>query len=528
VKWLIPLLWVSAACGQPAAWWERRDDLFLFRTSQGIMEVDFYSASTFRVHRGPPGPPGHRFRTNPVDIGLTASADGGLQLETGELRVTVTRSGLLSVSLAGGHRLFAESAATFASGKFELALEVPAREQFFGFGTRPHTEADARGLVLDAATPFFVTGNGYAHWMATPGRYRYDVAKSSATRVLITADAVPWAEYYVAFGPSLKEIWEQRLTVVGAPAPPNRENLELISGTRLPAAATSFPQTDLCGDARALVHASLSGVPMPAFDLGHYANADVETYRRAARLGVFAPVLYESKAPADAARLAIRNEAASYRKSLSQFLLTYADEVRTRIYPVWHPLRHQFPQDPQAGARVDGAMFGDELLLFPVCDGSAQKTTYLPPGNWTDWNTGKAHRGRMNATLDVPPDGMIVLAKNGSIMPIGSGEVTELHYFPRLGGEFFFYEPEASDYSQVHAGPAADVYRVEIESKVDRRYEWVLHHMERPTGVEQVDKGPLPDWKYDPDKRTVRFVVDAPANSDIIHNILCRAVEAKP
>ena len=61
----------------------------------------------------------------------------------------------------------------------------------------------------------------------------------------------------------------------------------------------------------------------------------------------------------------------------------------------------------------------------------------------------------------------------------------ELHYFPSLGGEFFLWEPDKQENSQFHAAPAGDFARVEIESKVARTYEWVIHHANRPQNVEE-------------------------------------------
>jgi hypothetical protein len=58
-----------------------------------------------------------------------------------------------------------------------------------------------------------------------------------------------------------------------------------------------------------------------------------------------------------------------------------------------------------------------------------------------------------------------------------------LHYFPRLGGEFFVFENEPQDYSLIHAAPAGDFMRLEIESRKDRYYEWILHHVDRPRKV---------------------------------------------
>src|SRR5437016_1799982 len=74
-----------------------------------------------------------------------------------------------------------------------------------------------------------------------------------------------------------------------------------------------------------------------------------------------------------------------------------------------------------------------------------------------------------------------VFARNGSIVPLDSAAGMALHYFPKLGAEFFLIDSEG--WTQVHAAPAGDVMRLQIESKKAREYEWVVHHVERPAKV---------------------------------------------
>ncbi len=51
-----------------------------------------------------------------------------------------------------------------------------------------------------------------------------------------------------------------------------------------------------------------------------------------------------------------------------------------------------------------------------------------------------------------------------------------LHYMPKLAAEFFLFEPQVAEYTQMHAAPALDLMRLEIESKTARSYEWIVHH----------------------------------------------------
>jgi len=100
--------------------------------------------------------------------------------------------------------------------------------------------------------------------------------------------------------------------------------------------------------------------------------------------------------------------------------------------------------------------------------------------------------------------------KSGSILPLDplkTGEAMLLHYIPSLAAEYFIYEPDLGDYSQLHAGPAGDAMRLEIESQKDRLYEWVAHHvaevreatsggvtLERVSSREELRAGA---WHYD-------------------------------
>ena len=84
-------------------------------------------------------------------------------------------------------------------------------------------------------------------------------------------------------------------------------------------------------------------------------------------------------------------------------------------------------------------------------------------------------------TITVTTAALPVFARNGTIVPLDPPAGMALHYFPKLGAEFFLLEEDG--WTQVHAAPAADVMRLEIESKKAREYQWVVHHVERPVKV---------------------------------------------
>ncbi len=104
-----------------------------------------------------------------------------------------------------------------------------------------------------------------------------------------------------------------------------------------------------------------------------------------------------------------------------------------------------------------------------------------------------------------------------------------LHYFPKLGAEFFLLESDLADYTQVHAAPAADIMRLEIESKTDRDYQWVVHHLEKPSEVgfgevkyrQVTGSSGMADrtWFYDPATKILQVRVHVKPDEDNIINL---------
>ncbi|MCS7025915.1 MAG: hypothetical protein NZV14_14020 [Bryobacteraceae bacterium] len=532
LSWLASVLPVSA---QRPLLWQRRANTFRIEIGKRPMEIELVTASLVRVSRGVLSSSRRPYTDEPVEAHATG-LPGGLQIDTQELRLQVSNTdGLVRVSLLGGLTLLVETAAQLLDGAARLEFEIQPSEKLYGFGPRPHWELDARGLLLKSATPSYISSRGYSVWFPGSPLFEFDVGSSRKDRLSIRGQQIGNLEYFLAFGPSVKEIWEQRMKVQGSMQQTvAAADVEFLRGAWLPRGATPLPMTgQVCEDARALVHAALSGVFLPAFDLAKYQQAEEATFQRAVSLGLLAPVLFDSSPQTwPPSRQTMLDQVAKRRKQLNHYLLVYADEVRARGYPVIHPLLMQFPRDPLAARRADLFMVGDEMLVAPFCDGQP-RTFYLPMGQWTDWNTERIYPGKREVELEAPGDGVILLIKNGSIVPVAgveSGDPTQLHYFPKNGGEFFIYEPEASDYTQIHASPAAEVYRLEIESKVSRLYEWVLHHMDKPAAVEQVSgpiyrqapaPGPLTpgSWRYDERMRRLHIGVDAAAHSDVIVNV---------
>ncbi len=254
----------------------------------------------------------------------------------------------------------------------------------------------------------------------------------------------------------------------------------------------------------------------PALRLAPYADAPAELRERVRQ--VFSLVPEVAPAPIGLSE---------FRGKLGSFLTAYAVEARDRGFPLWHPLPFEFPADPECARHADEFLLGDEMLIAPVYQPGNRRPVYLPPGIWTSLETNAVANGRQTITVDTAS--LPVFARNGSIVPLDEEGEMELHYFPTLAAEFFLLESDVQEWTEVHAAPAADVMRLEIEAKKLRTYQWVVHHVERPGGVgfeerryseapslERLQAG---GWFWDARRRDLHIRLRAEAGQDAIVNV---------
>ena len=161
--------------------------------------------------------------------------------------------------------------------------------------------------------------------------------------------------------------------------------------------------------------------------------------------------------------------------------------------------------------------------VFPIGDGGPATSALL--------ESPQAAVADANGVLYIADSGngaIRKVARNGTIIPLDSGGGMGLHYFPALGAEFFVLEKDVNEWTQIHAAPADDVYRLEIDSRVARSYQWVVHHVERPASVGFEDRkfteakqlSGLPDaaWFYDAGQKNLHIKARVGAREDsVIH-----------
>ena len=352
----------------------------------GHAEFEWMSTATFRFARE-------------WHINRAIVSSGSLELESDLLKVDLDTATLNIRVSAAGKPLADLPAPTRAPGKMILDRKLPPGERVHG-----NSGATAR-------PPFFFTSRGYGQVVRGAAKYLVDLgAGADPGRVRVTAQGSDRIEYFFHYGPTIKEIFEQRKHAIPIPERIPRRRLDFSKLT--------------CAEIRKLNAESIGGG-------------------------------FNEEEPGP---------------EWKAFMGAYVREIYDRGLPTIRPLLMQFPRDPNAHKNLDVTMFGDELLIAPQC---ASPLT-LPQGLWTDLETGVQHKGRSTVTLT---GDVTIFARNGAIVPIQKPNLVELHYFPKLAAEFFILETDVSDYTQVHASEAADFWRLQIESKVARTYEWVLHHI---------------------------------------------------
>lgn len=472
-----------------------------FQLDRGSAEISWLSNSTFRFRRTLEGPlaPLEQKAADPVSVHID-DTPGAVRMASAHIEVVVQKHGLLlRVSKLDGTPLSVDLSEPRAdAGGVVWERQMPRDARYYGLGPRTAPSLDLRGASINAEIPFLVSSTGFGEFHAGSGPFRFDFTDPDRYRV-----EAPDVDYYFYYGPTVKEVFKER-NAVGPPAHP----------WRVPAPA-ALEWSGLRDSLLRMVHAAMSGVVEPGFDLSPYNPAAPLLQQRARQIGSLAPTVTPGTVGLS-----------GFRKQLDAFFAAYAPEVDYHGYPTWHPLPFQFPDDPECARHADEFMLGDEMLVAPIVDATGKRSLYLPQGIWTNLETNEVTSGRR--TVLVETQGLPVFARNGTIIPLDAGNGMALHYFPKLGAEFFLLEQDLGEYSQLHAAPAADIMRLEIESKKERDYQWVIHHVDKPSAVgfeniqyREVTPKEMADrtWFYDPQHKNLQVRVHVKANQDCIINL---------
>ncbi len=488
----ILLIAISAAyAGVVSRDWE--NGKLTLQLDDGVAEIEWIGSTAFRYSRGAVSLPVlPKIKHEPVAVEFEDTRDA-LKLRGRYITVEIAKA-------TAKLRVSANNE-TIANLSIEAAeLHIAPLAKIFG-------------LAGPGDSQRFFFSNGYGIFVRSPRQCKFDLDHGLVHASSASMDVM----FY--YGPTPKEIFEQHQNVTGR-TELTSQSLLVRTSDRLPLAASPLPTTPLDSWealsqlVRTLDQWSLSAVLYPAMDLSTLSGRG-EIAKRASDLAVMLPLLYGDAHGFDRAA----------RERWEPYLVTYLREAYDRGYPVIRPLPVQFSRDKNLDPQPGVFMFGDEVLLAPVVAPGARLHLQLPRGLWTDLRTNIEYKGNQSIDIEAPPGQVPTFARNGALLPLAAKGAMELHYFPSLGGEFFLWESDKRDNSQFHAAPAGDFTRVEMESKVARTYEWVIHHTKRPVNVD--DCTPVRQrsalkpgtWWHDKARNDLHVMVHADAGTDRIVNI---------
>lgn len=502
---------LSCVCFAQPVTYTVAGNLVQFRARDGAAEFEWLSSASFRFRRDwrPNSSPKLPRTASKIEF-QTEERGTEVVLTSRYLSVIIDRATFGIGVTAEGKPI---DLGVFAKepGKLVCRRSLVAGEQLFGLGTTESKGLDNRGLRISGDPDLLLSSEGYGLVYRTPGNYVYDLGASNPKVMRVVLNGADSIEEFFYYGPTPKEILESRRQQLSLDELPS-EYLRILSERELPGDVTQLPAGSACELMHSLAQLSMSGRLYPATDIA----------RTPASIAPLLPLLYSASGQA-------AESLKHQRERWTPYLIAYLREAFDRGFPIVRPLVMQFPRDVALHDVYDELMIGDELLIAAPCNAAGDRAVRLPMGIWTDLRDNRQYQGKREVRLRADVDNWPVLVRNGSILPLQEHGRLELHYFPSLGAEFFLYEPAVEEHSQYHAGPAGDYWRLETESKVARRYEWVMHHVDRPRYVardevmfEAVDSREAlrpGTWYHDPANRNLHVLIDVPARIDHILNI---------
>ena len=102
---------------------------------------------------------------------------------------------------------------------------------------------------------------------------------------------------------------------------------------------------------------------------------------------------------------------------LMPYVYAQAVDSSKKGFPMLRTLFFEFPGDPTSWLIEDEYMFGTDLLVAPLMEEVSERTVYLPPGIWVDYQTQNTYRGGQWHNIKAGKIPCVILAKAGSVIP---------------------------------------------------------------------------------------------------------------
>jgi alpha-D-xyloside xylohydrolase len=237
---------------------------------------------------------------------------------------------------------------------------------------------------------------------------------------------------------------------------------------------------------------------------------------------------------------------AQLRYRLLPYFYALAWESYRTGLPLVRPLVLEFQNDPRLATVCDQVMLGDRLMLAPVVRPRARsRRIRLPAGIWHDFWSDRSYSGAGTITYAAPPDRLPILARGGTILPLGPplshisddhrfGQL-QLYIWPPFPAECVVYDDDGCTrsyqqgaFSATHIVAAGDQRHVVVRvaaaeggfpSQVaERQVEIVLCRVGAPVAV-RVNGRALTQWQHDAARSCVSIPISCPIDVETVTEI---------
>ena len=153
-------------------------------------------------------------------------------------------------------------------------------------------------------------------------------------------------------------------------------------------------------------------------------------------------------------------------------------------HPMLRTLFFEYPEDPTSWFIEDQYLFGTDVLVAPLMQDAPEREVYLPPGLWTDYQTGETYEGPGWHRIRGGEIPIVMLIRDGAAIPhirlaqstdrMDWGEIELAVYGAVSSAEALFCLPEDGTLHRLRLQREGDDFVLEgdpLEGKV----EWNVH-----------------------------------------------------
>jgi alpha-glucosidase len=242
------------------------------------------------------------------------------------------------------------------------------------------------------------------------------------------------------------------------------------------------------------------------------------------------------------------------RYRLLPYFATLAWEAHQSGLPLLRPLMLEFQEDSRLAGVDDQALLGAGLMICPVVEpGATQRRIRLPEGVWHDFWSGETWQGPGEITYPAPLDRLPILARGGTILPLGPVlqyipddhrfDELQFHLWPPYPASGVLFEEDGTSLDYARGAWSLTRLRAKEESQQlaiylsaaegrfpglpdARRVEIIIHRAARPEKV-IVNGQMAEDWRFDAGSGEIDLVLSCPTDQDTIVQVVRSNPEGK-